>query len=437
MTLYDVIIIGGGISGLYSAYQIKKLSPNTSILILEKNKTLGGRMDLYNFYGTNVNIGAGVGRKTKDAILIKLLNELNIKYKEYVNHVKYSKYINKDIDITKIIKLLQCKYTKKYSTYTFKQYAIDLLGEQIYKDFVIKIGFSDFENEDVSDVLNYYGFEDNVDGWVALSIDWSLLIKKISEKIGLNNIKLESEVESIFSDNYFMSRDAFSEKTELNNIKKSDGYSLLNINRNFTVRTLKKDYHSKKIIIATTIETVIKLLPNLRIYDQVHGQVFLRVYAKFSSPIPDLDSYTIVIGPLKKIVPINPKEGIYMIAYTDNKDALSLKEYTSNNLKNRQYFCKLVEKTLGLENSLTLVAIKSFYWNQGTHYYEPLKKPFKNRTEFINQAQNPMKHMLVVGEMIAKHQGWTLGALESVDSVLNLDWIHKPDLDLGLVKKKT
>jgi hypothetical protein len=437
MTIYDVIIIGGGISGLYSAYQIKKLSPETSILILEKNKTLGGRMDLYDFYGTNVNIGAGVGRKNKDTILINLLNELNIKYKEYINHVKYSKYINKDIDITKIIKLLQCKYSKKYLSYTFKQYAIHLLGEQIYKDFVIKIGFSDFENEDVYDVLNYYGLEDNIDGWIALSIDWSLLIKKISEKIGLNNIKLENQVESIFLDDYFTSRHALSEKTGLNNIKKSDDCSFLNINRIFTARTLKKDYYSKKIIIATTIETVTKLLPNLRIYDQVHGQVFLRVYAKFSTPIPDLDSYTIVTGPLKKIAPINPKEGIYMIAYTDNKDALSLKEYTSNNSKNRQYFCKLVEKALGLENSLNLVAIKSFYWTQGTHYFDPLKESFKNRTEFITQAQNPMKHMLVVGEMIAKHQGWTLGALESVDSFLNLDWIHKTNLDIGLVKKKT
>ena len=32
---YDIIIVGGGISGLYSAYKIKKMSPETSFLILE------------------------------------------------------------------------------------------------------------------------------------------------------------------------------------------------------------------------------------------------------------------------------------------------------------------------------------------------------------------------------------------------------------------
>jgi cation diffusion facilitator CzcD-associated flavoprotein CzcO len=33
---YDIIIIGSGMSGLYSAYQIQKISPKTSFLILEK-----------------------------------------------------------------------------------------------------------------------------------------------------------------------------------------------------------------------------------------------------------------------------------------------------------------------------------------------------------------------------------------------------------------
>ena len=35
---YDIIIIGSGIAGLYSAYNIKKMSPQTSFLILEKYK---------------------------------------------------------------------------------------------------------------------------------------------------------------------------------------------------------------------------------------------------------------------------------------------------------------------------------------------------------------------------------------------------------------
>ena len=58
---YDIIIIGSGISGLYAAYNIQKMSPSTSFIILEKYKTnwIGGRTsnDIYNcilFYNNNI-----------------------------------------------------------------------------------------------------------------------------------------------------------------------------------------------------------------------------------------------------------------------------------------------------------------------------------------------------------------------------------------------
>jgi cation diffusion facilitator CzcD-associated flavoprotein CzcO len=33
---YDIIIIGGGISGLYSAYKILQMAPETKLLVLER-----------------------------------------------------------------------------------------------------------------------------------------------------------------------------------------------------------------------------------------------------------------------------------------------------------------------------------------------------------------------------------------------------------------
>ena len=37
LSYYDIIIIGSGLAGLYSAYDIKNISPETSFLILEKD----------------------------------------------------------------------------------------------------------------------------------------------------------------------------------------------------------------------------------------------------------------------------------------------------------------------------------------------------------------------------------------------------------------
>ena len=400
MEKYDIIIIGGGISGLFSAYQIQKLCPDKSIMILEKQSFLGGRMDTFNFFNTTVNIGAGIGRKEKDGILIKLLDELKIDYKEYSIDMKYSDTIHKndlysDIDVTKTISLLKRKYNKKeFTKYTFKRYAKHILGAVTYNLFVIKLGFSDFEEADAFDVLHYYGLDDNEKGGIGLLIPWSLLIKKISDKIGLNKIKLSCDITSLTSCSDY-----------------------------FTVNTSKTIFFARKVIIASTIDTVCRLLPTFKIYNQIHGQSFLRVYGKFSKPIPELNVYTIVPGPLKKIIPINSKDGIYMIAYSDNEDAKFLNKYSKNNAKNRDFYRNLIQEALGLNVRLELTAIKAFYWEIGTHYYEPLKKEYKNRLEFIDQAQHPCKNLLVVGEMTAVHQGWSLGALESVNSVVSFKWL--------------
>jgi monoamine oxidase len=43
---------------------------------------------------------------------------------------------------------------------------------------------------------------------------------------------------------------------------------------------------------------------------------------------------------------------------------------------------------------------------------------FKDRNEYIKMAQNPQKNMYVVGEMISNKQGWTEGAIESVEKII-------------------
>ena len=79
----------------------------------------------------------------------------------------------------------------------------------------------------------------------------------------------------------------------------------------------------------------------------------------------------------------------------------------------------MISKSLGLTQVCKLKDIKSFYWNVGTHYYKPLKNlKFKDRNEYIKMAQNPQKNMYVVGEMISHKQGWTEGAIESVEKII-------------------
>ena len=84
--IYDVIIIGGGISGLYSFYKIKQLYKDKNkgkCLLLEESNRLGGRAGNYNFHGAQIPIGAGILRKNKDKLLINLCKKLKVPLNEF------------------------------------------------------------------------------------------------------------------------------------------------------------------------------------------------------------------------------------------------------------------------------------------------------------------------------------------------------------------
>jgi hypothetical protein len=404
--IYDIIIIGSGMSGLYTAYNIKKMSPNTSFLILEKYKKqwIGGRTSNETFYGTDIVTGAGVGRKKKDKLLHKLLDEFDFKTPEFTVNPQYSKRIT-HVDIKEIMNHLRNEYAKyKGPTITFKTFATNILGEKTYKQFLITVGYTDYEKEDAHETLYSYGMEDNFCCSKAFYVPWRKMVMKLAAEIGASHFKFSNNVSKI---------------TKMENEP-----------CRFVVETESGiKYTCNKIVIATTITGIRKLLPK-PIYNDIEGQPFLRLYGKFSKQsIPIMKDYvkdyTCLPGPLQKIIPINPDKGIYMIAYNDNANTLLLKDNLENTEKNRDLYCELLEKSLGIPGgSLHLVAIKDFYWPVGTHYYKPLnQKIYKDRSEFIDIAQHPEKGILVVGEVVSQNQGWTEGALESVKAVLTKKWV--------------
>lgn len=403
---YDIIIIGSGMSGLYSAYNIKNISPTTSFLVLEKYKKqwIGGRTSNEQFYGTEIVTGAGIGRKSKDKLLHKLLTDLHFHLPEYTENPHYSKMFD-HIDVKKVMTYLRKEYKPyKDQRLTFKQFANNVLGEKLYKKFVVSVGYTDYENEDAFETLYYYGMEDNTCCWKAFLVPWRKMVLKLYHTIGEKHFKFSSDVIGI---------QRLQEKPCKFAIHLENGsYYLCN-----------------RVILASTIDTVRNLLPGYTIYNHIKGQPFLRLYAKFTKKSADImkeyvKGYTIVPGPLQKIIPMDADNGVYMIAYSDNDNALALKHYLKNTRENRELYETLLERSLGIpENSLHIIAIKDFYWPIGTHYYMPLDKEYSSRKEFIDKAQHPEKAILVVGEAVSRSQGWTTGALESVNAVLTKKWI--------------
>jgi len=301
---------------------------------------------------------------------------------------------------------------------TFKQFAKPLLGAKLYQRFIETIGYTDYENEDVSQTLYKYGMDDNTGGLNGLYIPWKQLIQTLIHKIGTQFIKASNNVTSI----------------QLTDTTSGTTSETL---RKYVLETDKGvKYYCDKVIIATTITGIQKLLPQLlnkteySMYNYIKGQPFLRLYAKFPKASADImrqyvPTYTIVSGPLQKIIPMSKEKGVYMIAYSDNANAEMLKDHLENTVKNRLFFAKLLEDTLKIpSNTLQITALLDFYWPIGTHYYSPLPKGL-TANEYIHDVQHPLPDILVVGEVVAENQGWTEGALDSVAKALTQKWILK------------
>ena len=422
-SVVDIIIIGAGISGLYAAYQIKHFSPpNTTFLVLEKaNKQwMGGRTGNESFYGTDVVVGAGIGRKNKDRALIQLLKHTKTPYSEFTTSRNYVPPFQ-PIDLMDILRKLKVEYKKtpeKHCHKTFKQFFLEVFDASVYKHFVLTTGYTDFENADIYETLYHYGMDDNVSGWTGLSIPWKKLVDTLYTKIGKEHFKFSSEVSRI--------RTVQETPCHLFEVTTADN----------------KSYYSNKVIVATTINAVRKIVPGASsrtsVYQQIRSQAFLLVYAKFDRKSAEVmkkyvTAFTSLHGPLQKMIPTDPSKGVYMISYTDNRHATALKARGAleNTRANCEMYSKWIETALGIpleERGLTILAIKDYYWSEGTHYYEPLStnknSNFKTRVEFIHEAQHPEKGMVVVGEMVSRHQGWVEGALESVDMVLSNEWMN-------------
>ena len=433
----DIIIIGSGIAGLYAAYQIKRLAPaTTKFLILEKNKRewMGGRAGNQTFYGADIVVGAGVGRKSKDYALIKLLRDTNVKYSEFEatrNYSTNSSFV--PVDIMQIMSILKAEYKKHpemHKNKTFKQFFNDLFGSDVYNEFIVTTGYTDFENADIYETLYHYGMDDNVGGWTALHLSWNELTERLYDRIGSNHFQFSTDVKEIKQ----ITIDQDNARIQTPHQKPSSIYTVSGgQNHCFEVTTTNnKKYYANKVIVATTISSVRKLVPGASsptsIYQQIHGQPFLIVYAKFDRNSSEImkkyvNAFTVVTGPLQKLIPMDTDKGVYMIAYTDNQHAKGLKSKSAleNNVNVREMYSKWIKTALGIPKNTTLhiTAIRYYYWNDGTHYYAPLNtKEYKNRADFIRKAQHPMNGMLVVGEMVSRNQGWVEGALESVDAVI-------------------
>ncbi len=380
----DYVIIGAGIAGLYAAYKLKKAGK--TYCILESDDAPGGRAKMTTFAGIPVVCGAGIIRKS-DLRLLGLISELNKNQKSPIDLQPFTvtKYIPPNVtpvDVPQIFKRLKSLATPSDAFAPFSEFARKHLGDELYRAFVVNCGYSDFEDSTVESVFEVYGVEYLHQGWEAYSVDWNRLVARLVEEVG----------------------EPFYGVTAV----KIDGYGVtaVKIDDGVWDSTGKQWKYREGVVCAVRKDQLMKFIPAAlkSVYAPVYTIPFLRLYCRFftgdkmmKEAIPTM---TIVEGPLQEIIPINRAKGIYMISYSDSKSAKKVSRLTVAELE------KLVEKSLNLKG-LKIAEKLACYWEAGIH-------GFSGKYD-IKRIRRPSSKIYVLGEMASEKQGWTEGAIESVD----------------------
>jgi len=447
--IYDYIIVGGGIAGLYSAYRIINYFPTTKICILESSSRLGGRLHSIPLK-EGITIEAGGARfNTQQTRILGLIHELGLDAKciEIPSNTRYIP-INRDYDPeleiifpeidniiqkieshihrekipdsklikTNLLELIHDTYSSQYPT--IKKYLIARYPyySELYSLNALE-GISLFTNE-FSKKMRYF----------ILAGGLEQLITQIThqlEKHSNVHIHLNQPLESITS------------HIPIKHVKIL--YSLF---------SLDKEFQSNKVILAlprpalAKIKYLTKTASVRRLINSIQPEPLYRIYARYPldkktgkvwfSDMPKIVSNL----PIKYIIPSNVEKGIIMISYTDSKFA----KYWFNKLAaDDNVLPTELSKQLGLLFPDLKIPhplwIKHYYWEMGAGYW----KPGFSRKEIIPKITKPLeKHEIYIcNENYSSHQAWVEGSLESANYVLEKLGILSKSIKESKSKSKT
>ena len=392
---FDVVVVGGGIAGLLSAV---RLSKEYKVLVLEQRATLGGRARMVDFCGAKVVTGAGVLRAHKDKLMQALLRELGIP--------------SEKIDVAAKPGLLD-DYDELRGSFPGKHETFEVFGRRVLKKrfdgFVQQMGFTDMLKASAVETMQHYGLEDNILAYKAVKFDWNMLVSELAQKAQRQGATILTSHKVVKLSKINITDDVGSQT------KTKPGIELRVVSS-----TMRPTFvRTRKVVIASTASCIKALLPRRSLFDGVHAQPFIRVYAQLdaqsSRSVADkIKGFKVVKNCLMKISKVaSSGNDVFMIGYADNSAAQALQEYRQDTPENRQVLAGLVCQALDLP-SVVILALRAFYHKEGTHYYDELADLDSTKNAMYTPAQN----VFVVGEAVSHNQGWTEGAAQTVELML-------------------
>ena len=417
------LIIGGGIAGLNTGLSlIEKGIKGSEIMIVEKNYRFGGKINTIYLKDLDINFECGAGRFTNNhKLLLKYIKRYNLsnKIRELSNEKEYFIRGSKDPEgvfkveteikldpyllIKKVIDESRNRnYSKEYmSSITFKELCIDIIGNEATIFLIDAFGYnSEFELLNSNDAIRIFKNDFNLKNkYYILEDGLSQIIQLMTDELIKNNVTLLL-------------------KTKLLDFKY--------IERKFrSVFTGEIEIESKYMILALDKIALLKIniLKDLEdLINSVDTVKLNRIYAIFPKEkngkawFDDIPKTTTDL-PIRQFIPINSKNGLAMVSYSDSDYAQDWQDKVINGTS-KKYIMRYLHKMFPKKVIHAPTLIDYHYWNNGTHCWlthvnsEKIKKRLIKPYEKID--------LYICGEVFSDNQGWIEGALETSDRVVKM-----------------
>jgi len=409
-----IVVIGGGIAGLYFQYKILKSKKYNQVWLIERSEQVGGRIFTFKtkIGNTNHSVEAGAGRfRSNHKLLIKLIKDFKLQKK-----------------IIQIPSLVTCASRKKkwksnpisqklpyyYLDNLFKKYKLIQNMRNISFDKWLKRNvpaeifqyikdvypYTDIFKLNAYDAINLYKKDLNINNtFFVLAGGLQQLIDELKNKIQELGGKIMVN-------------------TEFHSVKDLP-------NNQFLLATNKKNIHCSHLVLAIQqphLKKITYLKPVFPLINSVTTTSLLRVYFFFdTSKGPVWFQHigkTITDSRISYFIPINPQQGSVMISYSDENNAkfmIKLQQKDPKQFVN--FILQECENIFNIPNIPKPIWWKTFYWEHGVGNW----KPGYNSQQISKKITKPFpsKNLYICNENYsANHQSWIEGSLEMAEKCI-------------------
>ncbi len=412
----DLIVVGGGIAGLYTIYKLIQTNSNISqILLLESTSRLGGR--IHTIHKKSQTYEAGGARFSNHHIkLMKLIKEFNME-KKLIPLNSQKVYISSDNPSVQISITDQSDKALAHIISMIRK-------AKISEEELLSMTFYEVANkispELTQEFVKYYPYYSEVfvmnarDALISLNRDFTnktqyyilgggleQIVKKIVEFIKKHNVKIKLN------------------STVTNILEKSSGEGFI---VEYEHKNKKINIETSKLVLALTSNALLSI-PFIKKQDftpllkLVSSQPLFRIYAKYSKPwIPN---HVITNTELNYIIPYS-MDGLIMISYTDGPETEIWYKYY---LESEKKLIEMLHKKLKeIMPNVTIPKLEWIdacpHWTDGCHYWVP-RKTMIDSNELESKIRHPMNNMWIVGEAFSNYQAWVEGSLDTSMKAIN------------------